>query len=551
LTPDLILVNADIRTMDVAGPRATALAVRQGRILALGDDAAIVALAGPRTRRMDAGGRLVLPGFQDAHVHLLDGGTDMVSGAALWEVGSVEAFLDTLAAHAAGWAGPLVIGNGWQAGLFGAHNLTAEVLDRAVPDRPCIVYDSSYHSACVNSLGLRMAGIDDSTPDPETGHIVRDGAGRATGMLYEEAAILARNRLPPTDEATWIAGLRAGQAHANRHGITGIVDPSVKDHHARSYAALADEDGLTLRVAGAATVLPDDSVASALDRLVGLRDANPGPLFHVNAAKFFLDGVLENRTAALIAPYADAGTAGGGGNASLMFAPDRIAELFTALDAARFQIHVHVIGDLAARAALDGLEAARTANGPWPALHQLAHLQLVDPADLARIAALGAMANIQPLWARHDPVIPDDWIDMIGPDRLPFAYAFRRMIDAGAPFCLSSDFPVTTLNPFEIIETAVTRQPRRRDGTRPPFLPNEALTVAEAVAGYTCHAARACWRGGSTGRLRPGFSADLVILDRDIFRCPAHEIGDTEVLLTMFRGKAVWRHDNFEEGDFA
>jgi predicted amidohydrolase YtcJ len=547
MTANLIVVNADIRTMDIARPRATALAVQNGCILAVGDDAAVTALSGPDTRRIDAGGRLVLPGFQDAHVHLLDGGTDMVSGAALWEVETIEALLDTLAAHASRWTGPLVIGNGWQPGLFGAHNLTAEVLDRAVPDQPCIVYDSSYHSACVNSAGLRAAEIDDSTPDPDTGHIVRDDAGRATGMLYEEAAILARDRLPPTDDATRIAGLRAGQAHANRHGITGIVDPSVKDYHARTYGALAAKDTLTLRVAAAVTVLPDETVPAALDRLVAWRDANPGPLFHVNAAKFFLDGVLENRTAALLAPYADAG----GGNAPLMFAPDMVAALFTALDAARFQIHVHVIGDLAARAALDGLEAALVANGLWPALHQLAHLQMIDPADVPRIAALGAMANIQPLWARHDPVIPDDWIDRIGPDRLPFAYAFRRMIDAGAPFCLSSDFPVSTLNPFEIIETAVTRRPRRHDGNPPPFLQDERLTVAEAVAGYTCNAALACWRGGFTGRLLPGFSADLVILDRDIFRCPAHEISDTEVLLTLFRGKAVWRHDNFEEGDFA
>lgn len=545
MTADLILLNADIRTMDPALPRATALAVRDGRVLALGDGDAVTALAGPDTRRIDAGGRLVLPGFQDAHVHLLDGGTDMVSGAALWEVETVEALLDAMAAHAARWNGPLVLGSGWQAGIFGEHNLTAGLLDRAVPDRPCMIYDSSYHSACANSAALRLAGIDGATPDPETGHIVRDGAGRATGMLYEAATSLVRDRLPSTDDATRLAGLRAGQAHANRHGITGIVDPLVDHHHARAYAALAAEDTLTLRVSGAGIVRPEDSVETALDRLLGWRSAHPGPLFHVNAAKFFLDGVLENRTAALIAPYADAA----GGNAPLMFAPDQIAAFFTAVDAARFQIHVHVIGDLAARAAIDGLQTARAANGAWPALHQLAHLQMVDPGDFDRIAALGAMANIQPLWARHDTVVPDEWIDMIGPDRLPFAYAFRRMIDGGAPFCLSSDFPVSTLNPFEIIETAVTRQPRRRDGNRPPFGPAERLSVAEAVAGYTCHAARACWRGDITGRLLPGFSADLVLLDRDIFRRPVQEIGDIEVLLTLFRGKAVWRHDAFDGGD--
>jgi predicted amidohydrolase YtcJ len=249
----------------------------------------------------------------------------------------------------------------------------------------------------------------------------------------------------------------------------------------------------------------------------------------------------------MIDAYADAP----GGNAPLMFTPDQIRALFTAIDDARFQIHVHVIGDRAAPAALDGLEAARAANGAWPGLHQLAHLQVVAPGDFARLAALGAMANIQPLWARHDTVVPDEWIDMIGPARLPRTYAFRQMLDAGAPFCLSSDFPVSTLNPFEIMETAVTRQPRRRDGSRPPFLPAERLTVAEAVAGYTCHAARACWRGEDTGRLLPGFSADLVILDRDIFRCAPHEIGDTEVMATLFRGDAVWRHEAFQGGDFA
>jgi predicted amidohydrolase YtcJ len=547
VTADLVLLNADIRTMDPALPRATALAVKGGRILALGDDAAIRALAGAGTRRIDAGGRLVLPGFQDAHVHLLDGGTEMVAGAALWAVEGPEDLLDVLATFAARWTGPLVLGGGWQAGIFGEENLTAALLDRAVPDRPCLIYDSSFHSACANSAALKMAGLDDATPDPENGHIVRDADGRATGMLYEAATSLVRDRLPATDDATRIAGLRAGQAHANRHGITGILDPHVDHHHARTYAALAAEDALTLRVSGAGIVRPEESVEAALDKLLGWRTAHPGPLFHVNSAKFFLDGVLENRTAAMIDAYADAP----GGNAPLMFTPDQIRALFTAIDAARFQIHVHVIGDLAAQAALDGLAAARAANGAWPGLHQLAHLQVMAPGDVARLAQLGAMANIQPLWARHDTVVPDEWIDMIGPERLPRTYAFRQMLDAGAPFCLSSDFPVSTLNPFEIMETAVTRQPRRRDGNRPPFLPAERLTVAEAVAGYTCHAARACWRGEDTGRLLPGFSADLIVLDRDIFRCAAHEIGDTEVMATLFRGEAVWRHEAFQGGDFA
>ncbi len=243
----------------------------------------------------------------------------------------------------------------------------------------------------------------------------------------------------------------------------------------------------------------------------------------------------------MIAPYADVQ----GGNAPLMFAPDQIASLFTALDAARFQIHVHVIGDLAAQATLDGLDAAMKANGPWPALHQVTHLQVVDPADISRIGALGAMANIQPLWAQYEADGPDAPLAMIGISRQPNTYAFRQMLDAGAPYCLSSDWPVTTMNPFEIIETAVTRQPVG-DKTAPVFYANERLTVAEAVLGYTAHAAAACWRGHFTGRLMPGFSADLILLDRDILTCDPYDIGKTKVLLTLFEGKEVYRHPGFE-----
>jgi predicted amidohydrolase YtcJ len=228
-----------------------------------------------------------------------------------------------------------------------------------------------------------------------------------------------------------------------------------------------------------------------------------------------------------------------------MFPPALIAAMFRALDAARFQIHVHAIGDLAARAPHDGLAAARAANGAWPALHQIAHMQVVAEADIPRLAELGVMANIQPLWARHDPDVPDIALDMIGPARHPLTYAFRRMLDAGARIAMGSDWPVTTLNPFEIIETAVTRKPLRREGLTPPFQPQEALSVAEAVRGYTTGAAAACWRGDTTGRLLPGFSADLIVLDRDIFAVPPDQIGETQVILTLFKGAEVHRAERF------
>lgn len=209
----------------------------------------------------------------------------------------------------------------------------------------------------------------------------------------------------------------------------------------------------------------------------------------MHSAKFFLDGVVENRTAAMIAPYADTG-----GNAPLMFDPAQINEMFTAFDAARFQIHVHAIGDLATRAALDGMQAARQANADWPSLHQIAHIQFIDPADIPRFRALGVMANVQPLWARHEASVTDIAVPAVGAERAQFIYAFRSLLDAGAQMALSSDWGVSTLNPFEIIETAVTRQPPHKEGDCTAFLPGQRISRAEAVAGYTTAAAAAAWR---------------------------------------------------------
>jgi predicted amidohydrolase YtcJ len=521
--------------MDPAAPHAEWVLIRDGKVAALGRGAAPEAL-----HRIDAGGRLVLPGFQDAHIHLLSGGIDMATAAYLFDAMSEDELISTLRAHSEALPQmPMVLGSGWQAGVFGDHNLTAAVVDRAVSDRPAMIYDSSFHNACLNSRALEMAGVQDMA-DPPNGHIVRDAQGRATGMLHEEVIPVVSSRLPGLTDDDRMAGLQAGQAHANRHGITGVLDARISELEARIYARGEAEGRLTLRVAGTALVTEADTPETAVARLSALRAAHPGPEFHVHSAKFFMDGVYENRTAAQLTPYADPE----GGNAPCMFGAEETKALMTALDAARFAIHVHVIGDAAARRAIEGLEAACAANGRWPAQHQLAHLQLVDPADFGRLPGL-ATANVQPLWARFEPPYSDPSLAMIGPARWPDVYAFRKMLDAGADWCLSSDWPVSTLNPFEIIETAITRQKRLDDDPEAPFGADQALTVEECVLGYTTHAARACWRESFTGMLRPGFSADLVVLDRDVFAVPAHEISRTKVLLTLFSGREVWRDPAF------
>jgi hypothetical protein len=272
-------------------------------------------------------------------------------------------------------------------------------------------------------------------------------------------------------------------------------------------------------------------------RLDDLRRNHSSAMFKIHSAKFFLDGVLENRTGVMIEDYSDAL----GGNGQLMFGHNQVKELFTAFDAARFQIHVHVIGDGAVRAALDGLEAARVANGDWPSLHQLAHVQCIDPADIPRFRQLGVMANIQTLWARHEPSVTDVALPMVGEERGKWMYAFRSLIDAGAPYALSSDWGVSTLNPFPIMETAITRQPPRMNGDHPVFLPEQRMTREECVRGYTIFAAQAAWRERETGSLSVGRYADIIILDRDIFTCDVYDIGDTEVLLTLLEGREVYR----------
>ncbi len=535
--PDLVVLNGRVVTMDPCQPSVQAVAVAAGRVLALGSDADLRGLVGPQTSVIDAGGRLVLPGFQDTHIHLQDSGQDYSQNADLSGARTVDELIETLASFAATHGRSWVNGTGWYSGIFGEHNLTASVLDRAVPDRPCLIVASDGHNACLNTAGLKAVGFDRSTPDPHNGHIVRDAAGNPAGLLYETAVSLAEGRMPAPDDQAFSDGVVWAMRLANRHGITGVIDAKVMERHVRVYQALARGQEMTLRVASTALVVPEDATAIALERLSDFRAESRQGMFRVHSAKFFLDGVIENRTAAMIEPYSDAE----GGNAPVMFEQAQINEMFTAFDAARFQIHVHAIGDMATRAALDGMETAFVANGAWPGLHQIAHVQFIDPADIPRFRSLGVMANVQPLWARHEPSVDRMAIPVVGPERTKWMYAFRSLLDAGAGLALSSDWGVSTLNPFEIIETAVTRQPPRHEGHGPVFLPEQRISRAEAVAGYTTNAAAAAWRSAETGSLSPGKCADLIVLDRDIFNCDPYDIGDTQVLLTLVGGRVVHR----------
>ncbi|MGC1427002.1 MAG: amidohydrolase [Albidovulum sp.] len=534
LYADLVLFNADIRTMDPHTPRASALAVAQGRVLSIGSSEQMATFAGPRTRTVDAGGRLTLPGFHDTHLHLQDGGQQMNTSVDLSEARSPAELCAVLASFAGSHQRSWVEGGLWYSVLFNDDNLNRQCLDNAVRDRPCFVMSSDAHSACINSKACEVVGLNADTVDPPNGHFVRDATGVPTGMLHEAAVTWVMERMPDVTDADYTDGVRYAMRHANAHGITSVLDASIAERHARVYAALAAAGELSLRVLATARIDPTEDVAGALERVISLRAAATDPMFRVHSAKFFLDGVFENRTAAMISDYTD------GGNAPLMFSPTQIDEFFTAFDAARFQIHVHAIGDLAVRAALDGLETARRTNGSWPSHHHIAHIQSIDPADIPRFSALGVVANIQPLWARFEPSVTDVALPMVGPDRGRWMYAFRALRNAHAMLVCSSDWTVSTLNPFEIIETAITRKPPGSGAHKAVFLPEERLSLHECIAAYTINAAIAGWRQDDTGSLSVGKYADLIMLDRDIYACEPNEIGQTKVLMTLLAGQEVY-----------
>jgi len=537
---DTILTNARVRTMEADNPHATAVAIKDKRILHVGSDDDVAALKGPDTKTIDAGGRLVMPGFQDTHIHLQDTGTSLAYNADLEEAQTPADLQNMLRAEAANrpdqeW----VKGVRWDVDRFSAANLDRHVLDAAVPDRPVYIFANDGHNAVVNSKACEVLGLDRNTPDPANGSFVREN-GMPTGMLYEEAIYWALKQMPQTTLEHRQHGIKHGAAHANQHGITGVLDALVTETHMQAYGAVEEAGELTVRVKATAKVVDEESVADAVDRLKDLRDRYHSDLVHMHSAKFFLDGVFENGTAALLEDLSD------GRNAPIMFDNDHLVELFAAFDAEKFQIHSHTIGDKAARSALDALQTARDRNGAWHSLHQLAHLQLVNRDDIPRFAQLGAVANVQPLWAVPEVNGLTPTNELLGPEREQWIYPIGAMIEAGAPYALSSDWGVTTLNPFQIIQIALTRQYPGSGPDDPCLLPQHRIDIETAVRGYTIHAAECAWRDDVSGTLCAGKYADLIITDRDIFNVPANDLWDTSVCLTMHDGREVYRASGFD-----
>ena len=468
MTVDLLVLDANIITMDPLLPQAEAMAIAGGHVVAVGTNDQIKCLGTASSRTIRLSGRSVLPGLQDTHLHLQDSGYYNGTMADLTGVTTLDELRSRLRKHALEHKDGWLFGVGWYTGVFSEENLDRKALDQVAGDRPCYIYSTDLHSACLNTAGCQAIGLTKDVSPPLNGRFSLDQDGHPTGMVHEEAIEWVRARLPVITDDDYVRGVQYGQRHAHQHGITGVIDASVSERHCRIYGAMADDGSLSIRVAGSAKVHPEETVADAVERLNALRARYRREMFSVHSAKFFLDGVMENRTAAMIDGYRDAA----GGNAPLMFEPGVIKQMFAAFDAERYQIHVHVIGDLAARAALDGLEHALDVNGYWPSWHQLTHLQCIRREDIARLGRLGCVANVQALWARHAPSVTEVAVPMAGAVLAETIYPFRSLLDGNALWTLSSDWGVSTLNPFQIMETAITRQPPGKR-EHPKFLAGE------------------------------------------------------------------------------
>lgn len=540
----LLFRNGPIYTFETPGGQVEALAIRGERIIFAGTWEGAREFIGDSTRIIDLQGRPLLPGFTDSHVHPISGGLALL-GCDLTGIGQPDSMLALLKNYAAAYPEKEWIRahNFWLTAFPGG-NPGKALLDSIIPGRPVYVTSADAHSAWVNSRALQMAGITAETPDPPNGVIERDEhTSEPTGTLREEAMAMVSKLIPPYTREELAAALRKGLEVASSLGITNLVEASARPDYAEAYLELAKSGELTAHV----NVSIYGNIAKGMEGARQVLELNERyqaampaadstkPDLAFGQVKFFMDGVVEGKTAAMLSHYH------GDTHSGLLNAgPDTAMAAIAALDKAGMQIHVHAIGDRAIRLTLDAFERARKQNGARDSRHHIAHLHVIHPDDIPRFRELDVIANFQALWATlEDSYMTDLNYPFLGEERAEWQYPIGSVARSGGRLAFGSDWDVSTMDPFDAIQVAVTR--RGPDSlAREPWTPQHLIDVQAAVEGYTKGGAYLTFREEEIGSLSPGKLADLVILDRDIFRCPKFGIYRTKVLATLFRGKVVY-----------
>ena len=538
---DILIVHAKIFTADEKKPWAQSLAIRKGKIVAVGSDEQMERLRGIGTKMIDAGGKLVLPAFTDSHIHLTDGGLSL-KRVNLEDAKDLADIQDRLRAYAAQhpddkW----ILGRGWNYPTFAPEMLpNKRILDQLFPVIAVFLESYDGHTFWVNSKALSLAGISRATPNPLNGEIVRDPkTGEATGALKESAGELVRQVVPKPEYVERLNALRSGIKLANQNGIARVHSAGGEFDQLDLLQELREEKQLTVRFHVAYVLHPPELHTQDLDSIETAHKKFHDDWINVDSVKFFLDGVVETHTAALLEPYTDDPSTKG----ALFWDPEKYKSAVAELDKKGFQLYTHAIGDYAVRTALDAYEFAEHKNHTKDHRHRIEHIETISAADIPRIAKLGVIASMQPLHSYPDDDTLDVWARNIGPERASRAWAWKSIAQYGAHYAFGSDWPIVTLNPWEGIQTAVTRQ---TEEGKPAggFVPSQKLTVAQAIEGYTIEAAYAGHLEKTEGSLETGKVADVMIVDRNIFEVDPHTINKTKVVLTIVGGKIVYEADS-------
>jgi predicted amidohydrolase YtcJ len=543
---DLVLLHGKIHTEDGTRSVAQALAVRGNTIVAVGTDEAINALIGPGTRRVDLGGRVVLPGIIDAHTHPAQSAQDLgkcsLEDKALQPADikiRVAKCLKDQPGDKARW---FEVASVNPSGL----TLTLADLDSMLPDRPLLFSGSDGHTAWVNSAALNLAHITADTKDPVGGHIERDAAGKPTGTLRDSAAEIAYAAKPSAGLDDEASRLDKALQMMRAIGITSVQDAAVDDGMMQVYKRLYDTHRLNMRVRGSYYLKNlHESAAVLIGRAVKFRAkwAIDPDYLRADAVKIFTDGVIEypSQTAALLEPYLDGHGHPTKNRGPSYFTQDNLNQIVSAADAAGLTVHIHAIGDRGVRSALDAIAEARHRNGALDNRDQIAHLELVEPADFPRFKELNVIANFQLLWAMRDSYVENATIKYIGPERSRYLYPARSLRDAGAMIVGGSDWGVSSFDAFEAMEHAVTRSEAKG---RPALLPEQSLTLQDMVDAYTINAAFALKQERTTGSLEAGKRGDFIVLDRDIFAIDPYDVHRTQVRATYLDGREVYSQES-------
>jgi predicted amidohydrolase YtcJ len=534
----LILLNGRIWTENPRQPETQAVAIEGNRILAVGASAAMRTLGGPGCRIIDLEGRRVVPGFNDSHVHLLAGGDYLIS-VQLGDVSSVDEFRRRIGDYAKTQPKGTWIRNGnwdhtrWTPAALPTH----ELIDAVTPDNPVFVWRLDGHMALANGVAMRLAGVDRNTKDIPGGEIVRDKQGNPTGIFKDEATALIEKVIPPLPERELDAALEAAMREAASHGVTSVQnmwDAPTDVYSAlkfREFQKFARDGKLTVRIYNANPLREWKSLATS-----GVQAAFGSPGLRMGNLKSFADGALGSETAWMEAPFADRPGYSGLASSDLMDSAGYYASI-QAADKAGLQVSVHAIGDRAIHTVLDVFERVEKENGPADRRFRIEHVQHLRPEDIGRFGPLGVVASMQPYHAIDD----GRWAAKeLGPVRIQTSYAWRSLLDHGAVLAFGSDWPVAPLDPLMGIYAAATR--RTLDGKNPQgWVPQQLITVAEAVHVYTVGSAFAEHQEQVKGSLEPGKLADLAVLTEDIFNVPAAGLDKARVYMTVFDGSVIYQ----------